>query len=36
MGKNTAVFGIYKGTISLGQALEKLERSAFATPTFQS
>jgi hypothetical protein len=29
MGKNTAVFGIYKGTISLGQALEKLRTVGF-------
>jgi hypothetical protein len=29
MGKNTAVFGIYKDTVSLGQGLERLRSSGF-------
>ena len=29
MGKNTAVFGIYKDTVSLGQALERLRSAGF-------
>jgi Alternative complex III, ActD subunit len=29
MGKNTAVFGIYKDTVSLGQALERLRAAGF-------
>lgn len=29
MGKNTAVFGIYKDTVSLGQALESLRSGGF-------
>ena len=29
MGKNTAVFGIYKDTVSLGQALERLRSGGF-------
>ena len=29
MGKNTAVFGIYKDTVSLGQALERLRSASF-------
>jgi len=29
MGKNTAVFGIYKDTVSLGQGLERLRSASF-------
>ena len=29
MGKNTAVFGIYKDTVSLGQGLERLRSAGF-------